>query len=380
MICKKCKNTIPDGAIYCQYCGTRQISAPRKRAAERAITVPKPRQVSSGTWFIQLRLGGESIPVTGDTPEACADAARVIKAKHFAGQKVARRSRDALTVGAAIDSFLAANSDTLSPSTLRSYKSYRENHYKAVIGSDIRAVNWQAAMNDEAKKMNAKTVANLWRLVTAAMRAAKLPPPDINLPSIAEPDTPWLSYTQILSFCGAIKGKSCELGALLALHSLRRSEILALTPDKINLEANQITVKGARVQNSKNVLVDKPTNKTKNSTRTVPIMIPRLEELLPAEGTGYLIQLSANRLTEQINTVCRQNGLPPVGLQGLRRSFASLAYHLGWSERTTMLIGGWSNIQTVHKYYIKLSQEDVLEAASGMKAFYEGRSANENAN
>ena len=31
------------------------------------MKVPAPRKLPSGSWFIQLRLGGESIPVTAAT-------------------------------------------------------------------------------------------------------------------------------------------------------------------------------------------------------------------------------------------------------------------------------------------------------------------------
>lgn len=72
----------------------------------------------------------------------------------------------------------------------------------------------------------------------------------------------------------------------------------------------------------------------------------------------------------RINTVCRRAGLPEVGVHGLRRSFASLAYHAGWPERVTMQIGGWSDIQTMHKVYIKLDSTDVSNAVDKMRELY----------
>ena len=35
------------------------------------MKVPAPRKLPSGSWFIQLRLGGESIPVTAATAKDC---------------------------------------------------------------------------------------------------------------------------------------------------------------------------------------------------------------------------------------------------------------------------------------------------------------------
>lgn len=37
------------------------------------MKVPKPRKLTSGTWFIQMRLGGESVPVSAATRTGCVD-------------------------------------------------------------------------------------------------------------------------------------------------------------------------------------------------------------------------------------------------------------------------------------------------------------------
>ena len=57
--------------------------------------------------------------------------------------------------------------------------------------------------------------------------------------------------------------------ALLALHGLRRSELLALTADKIT--GDMITVSGSMVFNANGQLVLKSTNKNETSQRTVCI-------------------------------------------------------------------------------------------------------------
>ena len=50
------------------------------------MKVPEPRKLKSGTWFIQLRLGGESIPVSALTRSDCIKQAQLIKAQHRADQ------------------------------------------------------------------------------------------------------------------------------------------------------------------------------------------------------------------------------------------------------------------------------------------------------
>lgn len=51
------------------------------------MNVPKARKLASGTWFIQLRLGGESIPVSGATEKAVTREAERIKAEYRAGAR-----------------------------------------------------------------------------------------------------------------------------------------------------------------------------------------------------------------------------------------------------------------------------------------------------
>ena len=95
--------------------------------------------------------------------------------------------------------------------------------------------------------------------------------------------------------------------------------------------------------------------------------------LSPATIRGYniiLMRCNPNTPTSQINSICEKNDLPKVGLHGLRRSFASLAHHLGWDVRTTMRYGGWSDYKTMNDFYIKLDETDLLKDAEKMRDFY----------
>jgi len=343
------------------YCGERQVKA-RKGKAE--IKIPTPRQLPSGKWNIYLRSEGQSI--TEDTPEKCEAKARAIRA----GFLEAKNQRPKLTYDDALAAYIDANDGVLSPSTLDGYQRMRRNRFKPYHDADFFTINWQKAINAEAKICSAKTVHNAWGLVSAVMRYNDVTPPDINMPPKESKELPWLNYQQIEIFLPAIYGKPCELAALLALHSLRRSELLAVTPQ--NIDADGIHVNGSLVY-AEGKLVKKGSNKTLASKRTVPIMIPRLQALIDssaAEPDQPLISSHFNSIREQIDKVCKQAGLPLVGFHGLRRSFASLAYHLGWSERQAMQIGGWSDWQTMHKVYIKLDNTDIQNAADKMRRFY----------
>lgn len=359
MVCKNCKREIDDDSIFCKWCGERQI---RERRKKGEVRVPKPRQLASGEYIGQIMIDGQRHTVKGATLAEYEAKCRAYKA----GIVEVKRGAAGVTVGQLIDSYLLKNSNVLSPSTLKGYKTIRKNAFSAAMEKDALKVDWQREINAEAERVSAKSVLNNWRLVTASLKAAGIAVPEVNLPKVARADRPWLDYEQIQKFLSAVEGEPCELGALLALHSLRRSEILGLTAEDIR--DGVISVRGAAVVDDQGNLVYKQTNKNASSSRDVPVMIPRLTELLPESGP--VLTTHHNTLRKQINRVCTKAGLPEVGVHGLRHSFASLAYHLQWPEMQTMVVGGWSNYDTVHKIYTHLAARDSNEAVQKMAKFY----------
>lgn len=345
------------------------------------MKVPKPRKVSSGNYFIQLRLGGESISVTAVNEKECRRQAALIKAEYLAGVKQRRKVGMNKTLRQAIDDYIAARSNTLSPSTIRGYRFIQKGRFRSVMDKAIKDIkNWQEVCNIEAKLCSPKTLRNAFRFITSVLSDVGVTLPKVTLPQVQPKERPWLEPEQVLNFVKAVKGKPCEISALLALHSLRRSEICALTWEDIDLEKKRITVRGATVMNEHNEFVRNDKNKNVTSTRTIPIMIPELFAALKdvKNKTGLVVPYHPNTIREQINRVCEENNLPKVGVHGLRHSFASLAYHLGMSERETMEIGGWADTQTMHKIYTHLARVDRLNAESKMTEFFS--SANKNAN
>lgn len=371
MNCKACKNEIPDGSIYCLFCGAKLV-----RDAKREISVPKARNLPSGKWHIQLRLNGQSVSITEDTEAKATAKARAVKE----GMIALRQKPEDITFRQAIDRYLKDNDSVLSPPTIRGYRAIQNHRFQSVMDKKINTpCRWQALINAEVKDVSPKTVRNAWALLTRVMRVNGIDVPDVNLPSVPKTDQPFLDPDQIKVFLAAINGQPDELAALLALHSLRRSELGAVTPADIDLKKNIIHVRGAVVMDEHHHFVTKETNKNETSTRTVPIMIPRLKELLKGRmgEDRPVIQTELNHLSNRINSVCEAALLPLVGVHGLRRSFASLAYHLKWPTIKTMQTGGWSDINTVLKIYTYLSTQDGKQADKSMAKFY--KNANKNA-
>jgi len=367
MICRYCDKKIADGSIFCSFCGERL--ARKKKGKKETVKVPEPRQLPSGSWTVQLRKEGVSI--TEPTREACLERARATRAGYVKIEKAPPKR----SLGETIDKYIEDNKNLISPSTLNGYQSYRKTRFKAYMSEDISSINWQQMINSEAERYAPKTVGNAWDLVRLSLDYAKFQRPEIKLPKKRKAKRKWLDYEQIQTFCEAVKGKPYEVGALLALHGLRRSEILFLSAEDIDAEKEIIDVHGARVVGEGGKMVDKDYNKTLESTRTVHVVMPRLMELVKGKQ-GRLVTTNPTTLYGSINHLCKSLGLPEVGVHGMRHSFASLAYHLKWSEMTTMQEGGWDDPTIVHEIYTHLAAQDANADIETMKAFYNGQNTN----
>lgn len=344
------------------------------------MKVPEPRKLKSGSYFIQLRLNGVSVPITAPTAKECKRTAELIKAEHRA-EKREIQADSSLTLDQAITRYISARSNVLSPATVMGYESIHRNRFKRVMRTPLKSVkSWQTVVNEEASICGAKTLKSAWSLAASAMTEAGYAVPRVKLPQIVQKEKRWLTAEQIPVFIKAVHGRSVEIAALLGLHSLRRSEIIALTWDKIDLSAGVIRVEGSIVPNASGGMVYKETNKSRNSRRTVPIMIPELREALEAvEGkTGRVVAYHPNAIYKQVNSICKGAGLPEIGVHGLRHSFASLAHHVGLPAREAMLIGGWEDAQTMYKIYTHISEVDRVRAENKLSDFF--KKANKNAN
>lgn len=370
MKCRSCGGELPKNSVFCCWCGKQQNT--KKKRGKTEISVPNPRLTDSGRWYIRLRLNGEYIPVYADTEAMCRAEAIAVKAGIADKAKASKRSP---TLGACIDRYIEDRAGVLSPATVRGYRQVRLHRFQSVMDKPIETLtSWQQVISREASLCSPKTLKNAWGLVRSVLAENNVQIKPVKLPQVVRSERPWLDYARIGTFLTAAKDQPGELAALLALHSLRRSELCAVTSSDVDLKAGTISVAGSVVYGEDNRPVAKVTNKTVTSRRTVPIMIPRLRELLAAipPDQPTLVKELPNSVCRQINRICRLAGLPEVGVHGLRHSFASLAYHLGMSERETMELGGWSDAQTIHRIYLHLAEADRLTAANKMADFYEG--------
>lgn len=339
------------------------------------MKVPEPRKLPSGTWFVQLRLGGESIPVSAATEKECRRQAARIKADYLANKE--KRPRAAQTLRAACQRYIARKERAgASPETIRGYDIIVRNRFRDLMDKPVSAnADWQRAYDKDAARLSPKTMENTWGFIrTVCRKECGIELPEIETLVKDRAEHTFLEPEQIKEFVAAVHGGPQEIALLLLLHSLRSSEVQGLTWENVDLKNNRIHVCRTVVRGKMNTYVVKDTTKTAESERYIPIFIPELKEALAAvpDKTGPVVPFNANSVYRRANTVCRHLGFPEVGQHGLRHSFASLCYSLEVPLRITMRLGGWKNEKVVSDIYTHLDKKHVGKQIEKLEQFFAG--------
>lgn len=280
--------------------------------------------------------------------------------------------KENLTLRDAIDLYVARRDSVLSPSTIRGYEQIKNLRFQSVMDRPIgENHNWTGIINDEVKDgLSPKTIHNAWGLIRSVLKENNVKYSQPLLPQLIIKEAVFLQPNQIKPFIDAVRDDRFELAYLLCLHSLRRSEMLAL--EKSSVTDGKIYVRGAVVEDKDGALVYKKANKTSASRRTIPVFIDRLNDLVKAApDKGRLVPHATGNMFDHLHYLCRKNGLPELGFHSLRHSFASLCYHLGISEMGCQQLGGWDDPGTMRKIYQHLADEDKRNAEDKLKGFFD---------
>ena len=328
-------------------------------------------QLPSGNWRVRVMVNGKSHSVTRATRR---DAERDAAALKY-GILQDTKSYEQRTLRQLAEDWLARNEPLLSPSTVMGYSAIIKCHAADIAdlpACRLTAQKWQASVNRELNMYAAKTVRNAYMFYAKVYEDEAGAKCDITLPSAASKRKEFLDYEQIKVLLNCIRGDEMEIPILMALSSLRRSEILAMRWENIDLSAGLMHVSGAAVPDKNYNVMYKAENKTVKSMRTVPIIEP-LKDALEAQDdrTGLVCKNMSLHLSDRINTVLRHAGLPEVGCHGLRHSYASLCYHLNVPAQIAMEIGGWADIGTMQKIYTHIAQKDREHYTSAFTKFFE---------
>ena len=365
MKCKKCKKDIPDGSFYCNLCGAKQFK-------DDELSVPKPRRRKDGSYAGQVYHDGRRRTVTGESLAEYRQNARDYKMGNLTPEEYDPLS-DPLIFGDMFYNYILAKEDKLSPVTVRNLLGIYRTRFSDAFDVDIRLIDWQKLIDHEATLISPSSLTSIWHMVKPMFAYYGYEAPEVELPKAKAKEQDYLDSDQIPILLDGIRGDEFEAAIILALHSLRLSELCALTVEDIHdgfIHVNKSLVPTEQGQ------IIKDGNKTESSTRNVPVLIDRLYEILPE--SGLIVRQSRDSISKHIKEVCKKLGLPPCSCHDLRRSFCSLCYEKGIREEYLMAYGGWTNYATVHKYYIKISEQSKMKNAKVLRDYFNITSNPEN--
>lgn len=355
MRCKNCKNEVPDGSIFCNWCGERLV---KERKKKDEIKVPKARKLSSGKWNIELRAEGLSI--TEETEDMCIAKAKAIRSK-LIGQKTRPEN---ITLREAIDKYIDASRSRLSPSTIAGYEKIRDNHFQDIMDKKLSALT-PAVLDDAVRSecerksrrggtLSAKTVKNAWFLVVTTLEkyAPGTDASKVRLPEVKRAIPTILTPEQIIPI---IKGTNIELPCLLAMWlSLSMSEILGLTKSKSIVNNQLVIAETVILVNGKNIR--KSGGKEENRTRALSIP-SYIEELIKKVEGDVIVPMTRNVIYKAFSALLQANNLPHISFHRLRHINASVMAMLNIPEAEANERGGWKTDYTRKRVYTHVFSE-----------------------
>ena len=360
MICKHCKNEIPDELhfTFCGYCGERLI---RERKKKNEIKVPKPRQRGK-RWYLELRK--EGVTVIEDTEAEAIAKAQAIRA----GFVQVQSKPENLTVAEAITKYIETHENRLKATSREQYEYIRDNRFQTLMPlklADITNEKIDAAFDEELAKpsrkggtLSHKTVNDALNLVKTVLREYTKDL-DIKVKS-AEVQQSFRFLLPPETICAAVIGTNIELPVMLAMWlSLTASEIRGLTKSKSIRDGKLYVVE--TVVNVKGKAVRKQGGKEEKRPRAFDIP-PYIQTLLDMVEGDIIEPRSAHAINQRFQKVLEQNGLQKMRFHDLRHVNASVMADKCIPTPVAQERGGWKTDSTMKRVYTHAFEKSRIEA------------------
>lgn len=328
------------------------------------------KKLPSGMWRVLLYDGkdenGKRIykSFTAETKkQAEAEAAL------YAIRKKKDKSAD-MTVGQAIDKYIERKQNVLSPSTIGGYKVSRRNHLQSLMDVPLKDITndiVQAAINEDAVTLSAKTLRNAHGLLSAALGMylpdfalrTTLPSKEHKIVTLPTPE-------EVIK---AVKGTDIELPCMLALWlSLRMSEVRGIRYSDI--KEGILTIQNVKIKFGAEEFV-KEKAKTYNSTRQ--FRLPQyLSDLIGSgEPEQYVVPMPYQTITKKLKRYVRKSCGKEVTFHQLRHLNASVMLELGVPNKYAMERGGWSSDNVLKSVYQHTFTEKRKEVDKQIDDYFE---------
>lgn len=323
-------------------------------------------KIKKGLYRVQVYIGTENgkriyKSFYGDTKKEAEYNALVYKMG--AGKEIKKAT---VTLRAAIEAYIDSKDGVLAMSTIINYRRMLNSFgdYLDTPLQQVNSLNLQKAITayskrtkENGKRISAKTVKNMYGLITAALHQNDIWPRGVSLPSVeqVEYNTPF--DEQLTAIFRATKGTTIEIPVLLAAcSSLRRSEVLGIKWDDIDYANKTITIRRAKVYVGGKTELKQP--KTQSSKRVVflpDFVLERIKEKQASSTSEYVCPISGNTITGRFGIILKKNNLPHCRFHDLRHAYVSVLTAHGVDKKYVQEMGGWSSDHIMNTVYKQTS-------------------------
>lgn len=344
------------------------------------MKIPKARQLPSGSWFIQLRIDGQSISITENKEEDCIAKAMAIKT----GIIKARKAPEKKTLGEAYDAYIQ-DSYMLSPSTIASYQRLRKNTFQSLMPKQLSNLT-NDAINREIKAMvragkSPKYIHNAVGLLRPVLKAYyKDFDLDITIPQKKKQKMDMPSDAEIQAIISAARGTELELPVLMGVWmGMRMSEIRGARFSDIH--GNSLHICHAIVDDINGEPVEKDP-KTYAGDRWIDIP-EYIQSLLPDGDPGeHIVKLSGQAIYKRFSRMLEKAGIRHFRFHDLRHANAAAMIRLGIDAKYAQERNGWATDYMYKQVYGYVMSDKMSEESKKIDSYFLPKLtiANENAN
>ena len=270
------------------------------------------------------------------------------------------------SVGKLIDEYITNNSNLLSPSTIRGYKTLKKTALQEIIDLPTHVLThqlYQQAINNYAKTHKPKTVQNAHALFATVLKENKIYiTENTNLPQKEKKEISIPTKEELSFFLSYLKENHPDLYLLCAFSvyaGLRHSETIALTWGDINNRTISITK--AKVRDADGQYQIKPP-KTTAGTRKLE-MPDKLYNALPLRGEDSESVITSNikTLDNLYIRVSKKVGFN-YNFHSLRHYYASILLLEGVPNKYAMERMGHATdnmLKNVYQHTFRSKQEEI---------------------
>jgi len=272
--------------------------------------------------------------------------------------------------------------------TIKGYKTCEKRinlRFGRVLARDLTSYQVSTFILEMSEQYAPKTIKNTIALLSSSyIRAIQMglelnnPCLNVTLPKMEQKDIKTLDEDNIQKLLQALDNELIDyrVGYKLCLFcGLRRSEVLGLTEDDVNLKERYVSIHSTRHRiGEENITQGTKTRKSKRNISIPQFLADEIEVLIAEHsqfGNKFLIQdgfgdnLNPSTFTNHLTRIEQNNSIEQVSVHGLRHTFATLLNASGIDIARISAELGHSNITTTSNIYTHIFGS-VTESSRGI--------------